>query len=160
LWMVSGRFLAPPGGVPAMRPSVFPALALTVACELALLVAESPGQQPSPSPSNATRRGYYSRVQSQSGGVARSRYASSRSATASDALAGEPDPLRPYGNAGGASGTAPRPYEREPVASPPRRETPAPVASHNYFPGLRSGQSANRNVVPHCVPGRNSFYHR
>jgi hypothetical protein len=151
-----------------MRPSVLSALALTAACDLTFFAAGSLGQQPSTSAaSGASRRGYYSRVQTQAAGssrldVSRSRYASGRAAFASNAYQGEADPLRPYGQrATSGSGDVTRPYERAPVVSPPQRQMPAPEVSHNYYPGLRSGQSVNRNVGgSHCVPGRNSFLHR
>jgi hypothetical protein len=149
-----------------MRPRILSALALTAACDLTFLVAGSLGQQPSTSAaSGSSRRGYFTRVQTQVGGssrldVSRSRYASGRSAYGSIASRGEADPLQPYAQ-GATSGDVTRPYERAPVVSPPQRATPAPAASHNYYPGLRSGQSANRNVGgSRCVPGRNSFLHR
>jgi hypothetical protein len=76
-----------------------------------------------------------------------------------------PDPLRPYSSDGREVAPAARPYERAPVVSQPERAAPAPVASHNYYPSLRSGQSVNRNIGSvgtrsHCVPGRGAFLNR
>ena len=152
------------------------ALSLLIAGELFLFSAPSLAQQPSPpSPSDASpaRAGYYSRVQSQTGGTSaasgaryRTRVAqAARGGSADDPLRTAADPLRAYGSesrsSAGGAGAVSRPYEQAPVASPPERETPAPVVSHNYFPGYRGGQSANHNVVrPHCVPGRHGLMGR
>jgi hypothetical protein len=150
-----------------MRSSVLSALALTIACDLSFLVATSLAQQPSRSASpSPTRRGYFTRVQTQADAASRLDLSQSRNPRSQVALNGEssrgnPDPLRPYAD-NPRSGVAPRPYERTPVISPPEREIPAPAVSHNYYPSLRSGQGPNRNVVtrPLCVPGRSAFFHR
>lgn len=148
-----------------MRSSVLAALVLTIACDLSFLVHASLAQRPSRSaPSSPTRRSYYSRVQTQPDtasrlDLSRSRNPRSQAALNGEAFQGEPDPLRPYTDSP-RSGVTTRPYERTPVVSPPEREIPAPAVSHNYYPGLRTGQGPNRNVVSHCVPGRNAFLHR
>jgi hypothetical protein len=134
-----------------MRSRAFSALSLVIACDLCLLSSASLAQQTAPTSSRSSppRLGYYTRVQSLSAAGSSARNAANN------------DPLRPYGSdSPSGAGTASRPYERAPVVSPPERETPAPAVSHNYFPGTRTGQSSNRNVVPHCVPGRHGMMHR
>src|SRR5258707_11571683 len=93
-----------------MRPRTF--FAAAIACHFGLLVNASQAQQaPRPGSANPVRRGFYSRVQTQSvdatatanGGRSRSGLAPTRSlerdgATIGDPFRGEPDPLRPYGN--------------------------------------------------------------
>jgi hypothetical protein len=119
----------------------------------------------------AARRAYFTRVQTQADAAPASRGAryggrlDSTTAVAGrglsdDRFRNEGDPLAPYGET--VASTSPgRPYEQaRPLIQPQRALPPAPV-SHNYFPGMRSGQGTNRNVVaPHCVPGRNAFLHR
>jgi hypothetical protein len=74
------------------------------------------------------------------------------------------DPLRPYGAPGWESAGAGR-YAR-PALVAERNEAARPSMfprGRNYFPGLRSGQAPNRNVVDTrtlCVPGRHHFLHR
>jgi hypothetical protein len=93
------------------------------------------------------------------------READGRGVTSNDgSLMAVPDPLRAYSSEG-RQAVPPRPYERAPVVSRPERAAPAPVASYNYYPTLRSGQSANRNIGSvgahaHCVPGRGAFLNR
>jgi hypothetical protein len=123
-----------------------------------------------------TRRGYFTRVQTQAtaSAPARARYSgrldaatavAGRGTSSDDRFRYDQDPLRPYGEPVRRTSTT-RPYEPAPAVSPPPRELPAPPVSHNYFPGMRSGQFANqnvapsRNVVPHCVPGRRAFLNR
>ena len=133
-----------------MRSRALSGLSLVIACDLCLMgIASFAQQAPATTASSPPRLGYYTRVQSQAVAASSTRRGASV------------DPLRPYGSdTPSAALTVSRPYERAPVVSPPQRETPAPTVSHNYFPGTRSGQSSNRNVVPHCVPGRHSFSHR
>ncbi len=56
-------------------------------------------------------------------------------------------------------------YQRAP-SEPPRTEPPPTVTTdrtHNYFPGLRTGQAPNRNYIPPhklCAPGRRPFMYR
>ncbi len=79
--------------------------------------------------------------------------------TLRDRSTGELNPLRPYAPEA-RSDASYRPYLRTPVEEPMPR-TPAPRP--NYFPGLRSGQGPNRNVVnTHtlCVPGRRAMLQR
>jgi hypothetical protein len=84
-------------------------------------------------------------------------------ATLRDRSTGELDPLRPYAPVA-RSDASYRPYLRTPVN--PAREEPilrAAAPRPNYFPGLRSGQGPNRNVVnTHtlCVPGRRAILQR
>jgi hypothetical protein len=149
-----------------MRSKALSGLCLAIACELCLLGTTSFAQQsPSTTAQGPPRLGYYTRLQSQASSSPagaprlRSRFDPASSIASRGAASG--DPLRPYGNDPPAGAAAiSRPYERAPVPSPPERETPAPAVSHNYFPGARSGQSGNRNMVSHCVPGRHSLMHR
>jgi len=156
-----------------MRSRILAGLLMVVACDLSLLVAASRAQQaPRPASGSRTRSGYYSRVQSEGdatattgGGRVRSRFETDRSLdgpgeSSRASLRGDLDPLRPYSSGNGRLGDKPRPYERTPVVSPPERTTPPPPVSHNYFPGLRTGQGPNHNMVSHCVPGRHAFLHR
>jgi hypothetical protein len=52
------------------------------------------------------------------------------------------------------------------TSEPPRTEPPHAVTidrTHNYFPGLRTGQAPNRNYIPPhklCAPGRRPFMYR
>lgn len=162
-----------------MRSSVLSAL--LIACHLSLLVPSGRAQQATrPGSASNARRGYFARVQTDSA-VSSPATRDSRprlrldltrevdgrgSVAATDgSLMAVPDPLRPHSSAGRA-GTITRPYERAPVVSPPERVAPAPAASHNYYPTLRSGQSVNRNLGSvgtrgHvCVPGRGAFLNR
>ena len=134
-----------------MRSRALSGLSLVIACDLCLLGTASFAQQaPATSqPSSPPRLGYYTRVRSQAGAASlRPRRSERRSAPS---LRQRHSERRRHGRA---------PYERAPVVSPPERQTPAPAVSHNYFPGNRTGQASNRNVVPHCVPGRHSMMHR
>ena len=84
-------------------------------------------------------------------------------ASSGERSSAELDPLRPYAPEARANPSY-RPYLRTPV-TPPRDEaiTPASTPRRNYFPGLRSGQGPNRNVVDPrtlCVPGRRAMLHR
>lgn len=98
--------------------------------------------------------GAVARAQGYGGGAA-SRY-----------VTAEPDLFRRYGASPAVSRTAgtrpyqrPRPRRPAPPPSPPAR-TPAPHAVHDYFPGMRSGQSPNHNTVNTrhlCVPGRRAL---
>jgi hypothetical protein len=141
-----------------MRSRACFGLVFLTGLDLALVAAVCLAQQPRPSAATPVRRGYYSRVQTQASAGARSRADVSR-----DTSRGLADPIRPYGEetrTAAGLGNAPRPYERVPVVSPPQRSVPAP-ASHNYYPGLRTGQGLNRNTAPvRCVPGRQSLLHR
>jgi hypothetical protein len=152
-----------------MRSSVLTALA--IACHLSLPVPSVHAQQASrPGSTSPARRGYFSRVQTESGAASpatggsppRLRLDLTRSNV--EAYRSEPDPMRTY-TRDGRETTANRPYERPPVVSPPEVATPAPPVSHNYYPTLRAGQGPNRNVGPagthaRCVPGRAAFLHR
>jgi hypothetical protein len=85
-------------------------------------------------------------------------------ASSRDRSMGELDPLRPYDAPPARPDAAYRPYLRTPV-NPPREEPILRAAAprHNYFPGLRSGQGPNRNVVDPrtlCVPGRRAMLQR
>jgi hypothetical protein len=76
----------------------------------------------------------------------------------------EADLFRPYDEPVARPGSGYRPYTRTPV-NPPRDEATlrAPAPRHNYFPGQRSGQGPNRNVVDTrtlCVPGRRAMLQR
>jgi hypothetical protein len=150
--------------------------ALVLSCQLGLPIGASLAQQaPRPGQPSPPRRGFYTRVQTQPGattatsnasrsrsGFAPTRSLDSRGGLGSDPFRGEPDPLRAYGSDDRFVATSSRPNGRTPIARPPEPEPqpPPPVASHNYYPGLRPGQSANRNMVSHCVPGRQAFLHR
>jgi hypothetical protein len=134
-----------------MRTSTLSALVMVAACDLSLLVAASLAQQaPRPGTTSPARPAFFTRIQTKNGvaspasGNARlgSRAEITRSLEGRD---------------------TPRPYERAPVVSPPERTISAPVASHNYYPGLRPGQGPNRNAIDPrslCVPGRRAFLHR
>jgi hypothetical protein len=156
-----------------MRLSVPGCLAWLIAVDLLLPASASLAQQ-APGTTAATstaRRGYFTRVQTQTtaGAPARgARYGgrldaatavAGRGASRDDRFRNELDPLRPYGEPVQSTSLT-RPYEQAPTVSPRERELPAPPVSHNYFPGMRPGQGPNRNVVPHCVPGRHAFLHR
>jgi hypothetical protein len=151
-----------------MRRSAIASLAWRSAGVLLLLGGAALAQQPAgDTASSAPRRGYFTRLQTQSSGAAPARASRAGGRLDAAAVAGrggsgeglfrtEPDPLRPYGEpARASSGSLRRPYEPAP---PPPREVPAPPESHNYYPGLRSGQGPNRNV--RCVPGRHVILHR
>jgi hypothetical protein len=103
------------------------------------------------------------RARAQRPGWPRSGTARAPVATYSERLAAEPDPLRPYAPEPRADSRY-RPYLRAPAA-PPRDEaiTRAAAPRREYFPGLRSGQGPNRNVVDPrtlCVPGRRAMLQR
>jgi hypothetical protein len=153
-----------------MQRKVFSTLALvTIIAGGLALGADERRTSASPSPASAdtaARRAHYGRVQTLAGGVGRSssrldltRISNDRSLSRDEVSRDGSDPLRPYGDESSGAGASARPYERTPVVSPPERPAPAVPASHNYFPGIRSGQSANRNVA-HCVPGRHALLHR
>jgi hypothetical protein len=152
-----------------MRLSAKTSLAWLITTHLLLAAGASYAQQGSGAAStSATRRGYFTRVQTQASADAPGRSAryggrldaptalAGRGASSDDRFRDDPDPLRPYGEPVRSTSLT-RPYEQAPVISPPQRGLP-PV-SHNYFPGMRPGQGPNRNVA-HCVPGRGAFLHR
>jgi hypothetical protein len=156
-----------------MRLCARTSLGCLIAIDL-LLVAGATRAQQAPGTSSAatavTRRGYFTRVQTQAtaGAPARARYSGRLDAATAEAGRGtssnnrfryDQDPLRPYDDRVRSTAMA-RPYEPAPAISPPQREIPAPPVSHNYFPGMRTGQFTNQNVVPHCVPGRRAFLNR
>jgi hypothetical protein len=140
-----------------MYSKLRPGLVLLSAFGLAYPAAVTLAQQPRPSAATPVARGYFSRVQTRADASVQARRGVRGNATPSLY-----DPVRPYGDetrtAAGA-GDTPRPYERAPVVSPPVRSAPAPPASHNYFPGMRTGQATNSNTA-RCVPGRRSFLSR
>src|SRR4051812_37229067 len=153
-----------------MRPIAI--LALVLAVVLASRPPEGRAQQPGPS--TAARRGYYTRVQTESarvststdGSTPRLRFdrpgtAGGRGGVASnpEAFRGGLDPLRIYGSDAREVAMT-RPYEPKPTVAPPGRPAPAPATPHNYFPSLRPGQGPNRNGMAHCVPGRAALLHR
>jgi hypothetical protein len=157
-----------------MRLCARTSLGCLIAIDLLLVTGASCAQQ-TPSTAAAsttvTRRGYFTRVQTQATAAAptRARYGGRLDATAvagrgtasDDRFGNDLDPLRPYGEPVRSTSISRRPYEPAPTISPPQRELPAPSVSHNYFPGMRPGQGPNRNVVvPHCVPGRHAFFSR
>jgi hypothetical protein len=154
-----------------MRLRATRGLAWLIAVELLLAASASLAQQaPGTAATSTARRGYFTRVQTQADTTtpARARYGgrldaatavAARGGSSDDRFRKERDPLRPYGEPVQSTSLT-RPYEQAPTIRPFERELPAPPVSHNYYPGMRPGQSPNRNVVPHCVPGRSAFLHR
>jgi hypothetical protein len=151
-----------------------PFFAGVIACHLGLVVAEAHAQQaPRPGVANPARRNYYSRVQTQPSnsaamntgsrfrpGMTLTRTLDSRVGFGANPSGSEPDPLRAYGDGEHSqAGSASRPNGRTPEVRQPEPEPPPAPVSRNYYPGLRSSQSMNRNVA-HCVPGRHSFLGR
>jgi hypothetical protein len=62
----------------------------------------------------------------------------------------------------GSSKSQGRSHSSQPLPRPPVQVQPAPRYVHDYYPGMRTGQYANRNIVTHplCVPGRRALIGR
>jgi hypothetical protein len=62
----------------------------------------------------------------------------------------------------GSSKPQGRTYSSQPPPRPAVQPRPAPAYVHDYYPTMRTGQYANRNIVsrPLCVPGRRALIGR